>query len=229
VLAVFFLFTLITLSSAFNSSRPPTSAAATRSRDSAQTPDTSGWTIAAYYPLYIELPAVASDATYAYSVEGYSGGATNGFHGYDPVANSWFTLPPDLTALYGARAVYAADVNKIYVFGGHNGNTTFNTMQIYNVATFSWSMGAPMPAGRYLPNVAYYPGNGKIDVIGGFDPNTTEASETWEYDPVANTWNTSCAAIHLPPAGSGTSIVGQFIYLAGAYNNRLGCDGTLSL
>ena len=47
-----------------------------------------------------------------------------------------------------------------------------------------------MPAGRYFPNVAYYAGNGKIYVIGGFGPTpNVEADQTWEYDPVADTWN----------------------------------------
>ena len=58
-------------------------------------------------------------------------------------------------------------------------------------------MGAPMPdaAGRYFPAAVYYPGNGKIYVMGGFDGATfSEQSQTWEYDPVADTWNTIAGA-----------------------------------
>src|SRR5207245_5362295 len=109
-----------------------------------------------------------------------------------------------------------------YVFGGYDGTNVLNTTQRYNVGTNTWSTGAPMPAGRYFPNVAYYGGNGKIYVTGGFDPSFTEANQTWEYDPVANTWNTSRANIPVAMAGSATSIVGQYIYLVGSWNGGSG-------
>ena len=66
--------------------------------------------------------------------------------------------------------------------------------------------------------MAYYGANGKIYVIGGHvDTVSNEASQTWEYDPVANTWNTMRANIPVAMGGSATSIVGQYIYLAGSY------------
>ena len=64
-------------------------------------------------------------------------------------------------------------------------------------------------------------GNGKIYVIGGFDSTFSEQIQTWEYDPVANTWNTSRAPIPVPMGGAGYSIVGQFVYLAGHWNGGL--------
>ncbi len=166
----------------------------------------------------IESPAVASDGTYAYAAGGRFLGVSSGFYRYDPVADTWATLAPLLTGLYDARAAYAANVNKVYVFGGLDATfTVLNTTYIYDIATNSWTTGAPMPAGRYFPNVAYYAGNGKIYVIGGFGPTpNVEADQTWEYDPVADTWNTTRASIPVPMAASATSIVGQNIYLAGS-------------
>ena len=109
------------------------------------------------------------------------------------------------------------------MFGGIDPNFfVLNTTQIYDIATNTWTMGAPMPdaAGRYFPAAAYDAANGKIYVIGGFDGATfSEQSQTWEYDPVANTWNTSRAPIPVPMGGAGYSIVGQFVYLAGHWNN----------
>ena len=99
-----------------------------------------------------------------------------------------------------------------------------DTTQIYDIATNTWTTGAPMPdtAGRYFPAAVYYPGNDKIYVMGGFDGVTfSEQSQTWEYDPVANTWNTSRAPIPVAMGGAGYSIVGQFAYLAGHWNNGL--------
>src|SRR5204863_3660303 len=92
----------------------------------------------------------------------------------------------------------------------------------YNVGTNTWSTGAPMPAGRYFPNMVYYGATGKIYVIGGFDASFVEASQTWQYDPVANTWDTTRANIPVTMAGSSAGISGQFIYLAGTWNGGLG-------
>ena len=193
-----------------------------------QTPDAvnqvdalQSWAVVANYPATIESPAVASDGTYAYSAGGSSGGATNGVFRYDPAANTWTSLAALPTALYATRAVYAANTNAVYVFGGYNGSVLSTTYK-YNIATNTWTTGAAMPSGRYFPNVAYDNVNGKIYVIGGFDSSFTEANQTWEYDPVANTWNTSRANIPMAMAGSGTSIVGQFIYLAGSWNAGAG-------
>ena len=76
-----------------------------------------------------------------------------------------------------------------------------------------------MPAARYFPNVVYYAATGKIYVMGGFDASSVEANQTWEYDPIANTWNTSRANIPVAMAGSGASIAGQFVYLAGTFGS----------
>jgi len=84
-------------------------------------------------------------------------------------------------AVYATRAVYAANVNKVYIFGGYNGSTVQSTTYVYDVAGLTWSTGAPLPAGRYFANEAYYPGNGKIYVIGGFDTAGVETTTTWEY------------------------------------------------
>src|SRR4029079_13093714 len=181
------------------------------------------WTLAANYPLVLESAAVTSDGTFGYSAGGFAGAPTNAFYRFDPVANSWTPLANVGTGFYDAGIAYAANTNKIYVFGGFDPNFfVLNTTQIYDIATNSWTTGAPMPdaAGRYFPSAVYYPGNGKIYVIGGFDGVTFSVqSQTWEYDPVANTCNTSRAPIPIPMGGAGPSIVGQFVYLAGHWNN----------
>jgi N-acetylneuraminic acid mutarotase len=184
-------------------------------------PDLSPWSIVASYPEILESPAVASDGTYAYSAGGdLNQVPTNGFYRYDPVADTWTTIAPLPQALFDARAVYASNVNKIYVFGGLDAAVNvLGTTYIYDIATDSWSTGASMPDGRYFPNVAYYSSNGKIYIIGGFDPAFNEASQTWEYDPFADTWDTSRMNIPAAMGGSATSIVGQYIYLAGSFGS----------
>ena len=183
------------------------------------------WTIVAPYPLIIESTAVTSDGTFGYSAGGFAGSPTNAFYRYDLVANTWTPLANMTTGLYEAGIAYAANTNKIYVFGGIDAQGfVLNTTQIYDIATDTWTIGAPMPdsAGRYFPAAVYYPGNGKIYVMGGFDGVTfSEQSQTWEYDPVADTLYTLRAPIPVPMGGAGYSIIGQFAYLAGHWNNGL--------
>ena len=187
-----------------------------------QTPFMRPWILGADYPLAIQVPAVASDGTYVYAGTGFSTGPTNNFYRYDPVAYRWTTLPNVPVAVSLARAVYAANTNSVYVFGGRDVSAVLDTVQIYNIATNTWSMGAPMPGGRSCVNAVYYSVNGKIYVIGGIDNNAFLTNQTWEYDPVANTWDTSRATIPMGMARSGTSIVGQYIYLAGNVGNGTG-------
>src|SRR5439155_334397 len=58
--------------------------------------------------------------------------------------------------------------------------------------------------------------------VGGFDPNIGPTNAFNMYDPVADTWNTSRANVPIPLGGSGYSIVGQNIYLAGTWNGGTG-------
>jgi len=167
----------------------------------------------------MESAAVATNGTVAYVTGGYVNlAASNLSYRFDPVANTWTPLAPQPVALYDARSAYAANVNKVYVFGGiDGGGVVLNTTYIYDVATNTWTPGAPMPTARIWPEAAYFAGNGKIYVFGGLDSSFVEQSQTWEYDPVTNTWNTSRAPA---PVGEGTSnsaVSGQFIYLMGGY------------
>ena len=153
-------------------------------------PDVSSWTLAANYPLVIESPAVTSNGTFGYSAGGFDavgGVPTNAFYRYDPGANTWTPLANVTTGFYDGGIAYAANTNKIYVFGGLDPNFfVLATTQIYDIASNTWSMGAPMPdaAGRYFPAAVYYPSNGKIYVMGGFDGATfSEQSQTWELRP----------------------------------------------
>src|SRR5207302_5022885 len=166
-------------------------------------PNLSPWNIVANYPLIIESPAVASDGTLGYSAGGISSGTPqNTFYSYDPVADSWTTLPNLIGAFYDAPSVYDPTTNSVYVFGGLDATITpSNVVQIYNVGTGIWTTGANMPDVRYFASAAYYSGNDKIYVIGGFDGTFSEASQTWEYDPIANTWNTTRANIPVPMGG----------------------------
>ena len=171
------------------------------------------------YPIAIEAPAVGTDGKYIYSAGGsVAGSSSNGFYRYEVRGDSWTALQSLPVALDGGRGAYVDNTKSFYVFGGRNGNTVLATTYRYDPSSNTWTAASAMPAARYLPNVAYYSGNGKIYVIGGIDSSSNEANQTWEYDPVTDTWDTTRAIIPVPMAGSGTTIVGHFIYLVGKWN-----------
>ena len=109
------------------------------------------WAIVANYPVLIESPAVGTNGTFAFSAAGFAGGASNGLYRYDPVANSWTTLAPLPASLYATRAVYAANTNSVYVFGGYDGANVLNTTYRYNVGTNTWTTGAAHACRALLP------------------------------------------------------------------------------
>ena len=148
-----------------------------------------------------------------------SGFPTSGFYQYDPVTDSWTTLASLPQAIRDARAVYAANTNSVYVFGGIDSNGfVSNILQVYDVSAGTWSSGANMPAERFFPATAYYDATGLIYVAGGIDGSFLETSTTWIYDPVANTWDSSTGApIPVVMGGSAVSLVGQNMYLQGSF------------
>ncbi len=118
-----------------------------------------------------------------------------------------------------ARAVYAANTNSVYVFGGIDINgLVSNILQVYDVSAGTWSSGANMPAERFFPATGYYDATGLIYVGGGLDGSFLETSTTWIYDPVANTWDSSTGApMPVAMGGSAVSVVGQNMYLQGSF------------
>ena len=192
----------------------------------------STWTTTANAPVDAYGPAAASDGIYAYSAGGYSlasGRTLDHFSRYDPAANSWATLAPMPHPAVMAGGAYAPEVNKVFVFGGQNYDlfVTYDVTRIYHVATGVWSLGANMPGPRSHVMVNYH--NGKIYLIGGFaGPYVSDAqAQVWEYDPVANSWNTVRAPLPNALGGAGTGVIGGKIYIAGGRDRANTVLGTL--
>ena len=119
-----------------------------------------------------------------------------------------------------ASGVYAPNVNKLFVFGGEEvtSATVVNTTRIYDIATNTWSTGAPMPDVRAFMASGYF--NGKIYLVGGYNTGNVDPSfgQVWEYDPVTNTFNTSRASMPATLGGAGFGIINGHIYVAGGRN-----------
>jgi len=165
-----------------------------------------------------------SDGTFAYEGGGYSfsvSGTINEFGKFNPATNTWTPLAP-VPDLNNAEAsgVYAPNVNKLFVFGGDNPTTgtVVNITRIYDIATNTWSTGAPMPDVRAFMGSGYF--NGKIYLVGGYTTGNVDPSfgQVWEYDPLLNTWNTSRMSMPATLGGPGFGIINGHMYIAGGRN-----------
>ena len=179
------------------------------------------WTLAASVAIDHYGGFMDSDGTFAYEGGGYSfsaPGTINQFGRFDPVANTWTPLAavPDLINAE-ASGVYAPNVNQLFVFGGDdpNSGTVVNTTRIYDIATDTWTSGAPLPDLRAFMGSGYF--NGKIYLVGGYSTGNVDPSfgQVWEYDPVANTFDTSRASMPATLGGPGFGIINGHIYIAG--------------
>jgi N-acetylneuraminic acid mutarotase len=161
---------------------------------------------------------------------------------YDPVADTWKSLPPLPTKRGSAVAVEAG--GKIYTIGGattmegrvindSNGRlydskdpffTAFGASrvlsvnEVYDPATNKWETRAPMSVPR---NHAFSAAvNGKIYVIGGrtghaFILTATNTDVVEEYDPVSDTWNAPKERMPTARSGGVSGTDGRRIYVAG--------------
>ena len=126
---------------------------------------------------------------------------------YDPSANTWTALASMPTGPdYLCHAEYGGN-GKIYVMGGGNGGTL---NRIYDIATNSWSAGAPVPEAVYDHGHAYW--NGKIYVIGGIVFGIAW-NAVYAYDVATNTWS----------APLSPSPQAEFDMACGAINNKIYC------
>lgn len=109
---------------------------------------------------------------------------------------------------------------KIYLFGGNlndaAGNTTMSdAVQIYDVASDTWTAGTPMPTKRYLCTAVEV--GGKIYVMGGRNFNVPGAGpldKNEVYDPATNTWTTA-KATPVPIRGQAATAYNGKIYMIG--------------
>lgn len=172
-------------------------------------------------PVDVYGAAGTSDGTYVYEAGGYSftsGSTLDVFNRYDPVADSWNTLASMPSAAFMASTVYYPPTNRIYVFGGEDATsgTNYNITRIYDVATGTWSTGANMPDVRSFMASGFNSTNGKIYLVSGYNTGDVESAQpnTWEYDPVANTF-TERAPIPHAVGGAAFGIINGQLYVAG--------------
>ncbi len=162
-----------------------------------------------------------ASGTLVYLAGGYSfltGLDVNNFRSYDPATDTWTNLVPvPDSKVTVASAVYSPVNNKVYIFGGESvaTSTVTNTTWIYDVATNTWSQGANMPDVRAFMASGYY--NGKIYLVGGYNTSNVSPAfgQVWEYDPIADTFNTTRLDMPAALGGAGSGVINGHLYVAG--------------
>jgi N-acetylneuraminic acid mutarotase len=125
-----------------------------------------------------------TDGTYVYVYGGgdSAGGFYNDLWRWNPVTEVWTQLANMPTAKQNIQGAYWN--GKIYVPGGFAAGVHITENAIYDIASNTWSTGAPLPAAQTGANVAF---NNKVYNFGGNPgPQNTVAI----YDIATNTWST---------------------------------------
>jgi hypothetical protein len=169
------------------------------------TPGTNTWTAIASLPAPRGWFSAASDGTYIYLLGGVDQNFTTTatLWRYDPASNTYNTSLPSYTIpTYFHASAYLN--GKIYRIAGRAIGTDFH-VEVYNIATNTWSMAANYPVANHSLMAAAL--GGYIYGAGG----NAFPDKTYRYDPNTNTWDD--AAIADLPAGRSAAA-------SGVYNGR---------
>ena len=112
---------------------------------------------------------------------------------YDPITNTW-AMAASLSHVHDdAAAAVLADGRMVVAGGWHANGGTYvydGSVEIYDAATNTWSMGPSMPIARTRHEMIRL-ADGRLLVAGGINSSANYSDTTALYDPLSNTWSTS--------------------------------------
>ncbi len=135
---------------------------------------------------------------------------------YDLISDTWTSL----AALPEPRLAYALATyeDKVYLFGGSDGQGYANTTYIYDPSRNLWTTGAPLPVERGFAAAA--PLGDSIYVVGGF-ADGHEFNRCDRYLPKADRWE-QCAPMFVARGGlSLAPVAGQLLAVGGGFTGYL--------
>lgn len=131
-------------------------------------------------------------------------------------STGWTAAPPVPLGPTQETATVAVD-GKVYVLGGFNGSLgVIPSVQVYDTASCTWSMGPDLPRAVHHANAAVV--NGTIYVVGAMETIQFRAvGHTWSWKPATETgWSTLSSMPTGTERGSAfVGVIGERIYVAG--------------
>ncbi len=113
---------------------------------------------------------------------------------FDIATNTFSNLAPLPVARHLGSSVFypsGGSMGRVFVIGGTNRTTQFSRVDIYDIGTNTWSLGASMPQALYGHTSVLVENNSGsfIYVFGGFNGISTFDS-VYLYNITGNTWTT---------------------------------------
>ena len=183
------------------------------------------WSTGAPMPVPITYGRAIVVGNYAYYIGGIQGGTTvvNTVYRYDFAADSWMTMAPLQTARTSAEVMSPPGSNKIFAVGGGSTSGFFTavsqaeSVEVYDVATNSWSYGNPL-----VTKVAAAAGGwaaGKLLAQGGIDItnyyNTAQVAAATACGSCGSAVWGSAATGPAERYRAGSAVDGTYVYVFG--------------
>jgi len=147
---------------------------------------TGNWEPRAPMPFSGEAPTCALDEStgIAYCADGF---ATNSFAAYDTNTDTWTPLASDPLADVHYGSASGTFNGKVFVAGGFIFGGGSTQLDVYDIASNTWSAGTAAPAPFWL--AGYHQIGQFLYVVGGFEPAVNNNATTWRLDMSTGNWD----------------------------------------
>ncbi len=139
---------------------------------------------------------------------------------YDPATDTWTALAPDPTARFLAAGCVLD--GKLYVFGGDtnwSSSKLVATLDVLDLASNTWSTKKSLP--KPMRGMVALPFSGKIYLFGGAIGDISKSTgfnrQTLVYDPAADSYDTSKAAMPMASVYAAGAAYGNYLFVGGGY------------
>ena len=151
----------------------------------------TAWTAIANYPTAVVGAGAASDGTSVYIIGGVAAGSIfqTAVNRYNPTTDTYTAVAPVTAATWNHITLFLN--GKIYKIGGSTSAGSTDIVEIYDIASNTWTAGASLPQ-----PVSFGHGfvkGGFLYVAGGLN-GSVALLKTYRYDPAANTWDDAAIA-----------------------------------
>jgi len=115
----------------------------------------------------------------------YASGSGGTVERYSILTNTWESISPMSSVRY--TVAFTVLNQKLYAIGGVLNGVSLASVEIFDPTSETWSVGVELPAG--VNRCEAITVNGKVYVVGGWDPNSQNTNKVYCFDPSTNIWS----------------------------------------